>query len=82
MNALEEFFGERNDLFEPNRSTFQPTKKESNVPNINTIPGDDVMCMDCRILPCYPLAAVRTEIERIAREVEKKYGVTVTWTEA
>lgn len=81
MNALEEFFGERNDLFEPNRSTFQPTKKESNVPNINTIPGDDVMCMDCRILPCYPLAAVRTEIERIAREVEKKYGVTVTWTE-
>ena len=35
LNGLEQFFGERNDLFEPNRSTFQPTKKEANVPNIN-----------------------------------------------
>ncbi len=81
LNGLEEFFGERNDLFEPNRSTFQPTKKEANVPNINTIPGEDVLCMDCRILPTYSLAVVRKEVERIAREVEAKHGVTVRWTE-
>lgn len=81
VNALEEFFGERNALFDPDKSTFQPTKKESNVPNINTIPGDDVMCVDCRILPCYPLSVVRKEIERIVREVETKHGVTITCIE-
>jgi succinyl-diaminopimelate desuccinylase len=81
LNALEGFFGERDTLFEPDRSTFQPTKKEANVPNINTIPGEDVMCMDCRILPRYTLDMVRKEIVRIAGEIESRYGVTVSWTE-
>ena len=81
LNGLERKFGRRDSLFEPNRSTFQPTKKEANVPNINTIPGEDVFCMDCRILPCYPLAKVRVEISRIARKIEKKHGVTISWTE-
>lgn len=81
LNALEQFFDRRDPLFEPDRSTFQPTKKEANVPNINTIPGDDVFCMDCRILPCYSLDSVRAEVARIAREVEQKHGVAVSWTE-
>lgn len=81
LNALEQFFDKRDPLFEPDRSTFQPTKKEANVPNINTIPGDDVFCMDCRILPCYPLDAVRAEVARLSDEVSQKHGVTVTWTE-
>ena len=81
LNALEQFFDRRDPLFEPDRSTFQPTKKEANVPNINTIPGDDVFCMDCRILPCYSLDSVRAEVVRIAREVEQKHGVAVSWTE-
>lgn len=81
LNALETFFDKRDSLFEPNRSTFQPTKKEANVPNINTIPGEDVFCMDCRILPCYILDTVRKEITRIAGEVEMAHGVTINWTE-
>lgn len=81
LNALEQHFGRRDPLFEPDRSTFQPTKKEANVPNINTIPGDDVFCMDCRILPCYSLDSVRAEVSRIAREVEQKHGVSIAWTE-
>lgn len=81
LNALEQHFDRRDPLFEPDRSTFQPTKKEANVPNINTIPGDDVFCMDCRILPCYSLDSVRAEVARIAREVEQKHGVAVSWTE-
>lgn len=81
LNALEQFFDRRDPLFEPDRSTFQPTKKEANVPNINTIPGDDVFCMDFRILPCYSLDSVRAEVARIAREVEQKHGVAVSWTE-
>lgn len=77
LNALEEHFDRRDPLFEPDRSTFQPTKKEANVPNVNTIPGDDVFYMDCRILPFYPLSLVRTEIARLVAEVEKKYGVVI-----
>ncbi len=81
VNGLERVFDRRDPLFDPDRSTFQPTKKEANVPNFNTIPGDDVMCMDCRILPSYGLDYVRAEISRIAREVEARHGVTISWTE-
>lgn len=81
LNGLEAVFNQRDELFDPPYSTFQPTKKESNVPNINTIPGEDVFCMDCRILPCYSLAQVRAEVDRCVAEVEKKYGVTVSYTE-
>lgn len=81
LNDLENVFDKRDSLFEPDRSTFQPTRKETNVPNFNTIPGLDVICMDCRILPCYPLDAVRKEVNRIVGDVEKKYGVEIGWTE-
>lgn len=81
LNGLEAFFAKRDPLFEPDRSTFQPTRKETNVPNINTIPGLDVFCMDCRILPCYPLSVVRTEIATIISLIERKHGVTITYTE-
>lgn len=67
-------------LFEPDYSTFQPTKKEANVPNINTIPGDDVFCMDMRILPRYPAKAVLAEIDRIKAEVEAQRGVKISYT--
>jgi len=81
LNDLENFFGKRDPLFEPDRSTFQPTRKETNVPNINTIPGLDVFCMDCRILPCYSLDMVRKEVSRIVHDIEKKYGVQITVSE-
>jgi succinyl-diaminopimelate desuccinylase len=81
LNALERSFDKRDPLFDPDRSTFQPTKKEANVPNVNTIPGEDVLYMDCRILPCYPLAYVRDRVSAIAREVEASHGVLISWTE-
>lgn len=81
LNGLESVFNQRDALFDPPYSTFQPTKKEANVPNINTIPGEDVFCMDCRILPCYSLAQVRAEVNRCIAEVKEKYGVTVSYTE-
>jgi len=77
---LSEIFGSHDPLFEPDYCTFQPTKKEANVPNINTIPGEDVFCMDMRILPCYSNASVLTEIDRIVLEVEKKYQVKIEYT--
>jgi succinyl-diaminopimelate desuccinylase len=77
---LSQKFSDHDPLFEPDYSTFQPTKKEANVPNINTIPGDDVFCMDMRILPRYPIAAVLAEVDRIKAEVEGKHRVAISYT--
>jgi succinyl-diaminopimelate desuccinylase len=78
--GLSEKFGDRDPLFAPDYSTFHPTKKEANVPNINTIPGEDVFCMDMRILPRYPVKAVLAEIDRIKAEVEAKHGVKIEYS--
>jgi len=66
-------------MFDPDYSTFQPTKKEANVPNINTIPGEDVFYMDMRVLPCYSQEAVLSQINKIKSKVEKEYNVTVEY---
>jgi succinyl-diaminopimelate desuccinylase len=78
--GLSEKFSARDPLFEPDYSTFQPTKKEANVPNINTIPGEDVFCMDMRILPRYPVKEVLAEVDHIKAGIEAKYGVQVSYT--
>ena len=81
LNDLENFFNEKDDLFSPNYSTFQPTKKEANVETVNIIPGDDVFYLDCRILPRYSLDMVRTEVAKRVSEVEAKYGVKIEVSE-
>ena len=77
--GLSEKFADKDTLFEPDYSTFQPTKKEPNVPNINTIPGEDVFYYDMRILPRHPVDEVFGEINKIIAEVEKKHGVSVSF---
>jgi succinyl-diaminopimelate desuccinylase len=78
--GLSEEFNERDSLFEPDYSTFEPTKKEANVPNINTIPGEDVFCMDMRVLPRYAAEMVIAAIDRIKAEVEAKHRVQIAYT--
>ncbi|MGE5235777.1 MAG: M20 family metallo-hydrolase [Acidobacteriota bacterium] len=78
LGSLYRTFGVTDPLFDPPISTFEPTKKEPNVPNVNTIPGDDVFYLDARVLPTVPLAEVEAEVRRLAREVEATHGVTVT----
>jgi len=73
-------FGDHDPLFDPDYSTFQPTKKEANVPNVNTIPGEDVFYVDMRVLPRYSINSVLAEIERVKAETEAKYGVSVTYS--
>ena len=76
--ALHKKFNKKDPLFAPEvTSTFEPTKREGNVPNINTIPGSDVFYMDCRVLPCYKNDAVIKEIQKVAKEIEKKFKVRV-----
>ena len=78
--GLAALFPDRDLLFDPDRSTFEPTKKEANVPNVNTIPGEDVFYMDMRILPRYPVQAVLEAVDGIRAGVQAKYGVTVTFS--
>ncbi|MCX7786392.1 MAG: M20 family metallo-hydrolase [Spirochaetes bacterium] len=68
---------EKDLIFDPPLSTFSPTKKEANVPNVNTIPGLDIFYFDCRVLPRYPLDDVLTTMDTVSREVERDYGVMV-----
>lgn len=81
LNGLENVFSDRDELFEPCWSTFQPTKSESNVETVNIIPGDDVFYMDCRILPRYTLEQVRAEVKKRVEAVEAKYGVKIEVSE-
>lgn len=80
LGSLYKTFKAKDKLFVPPFSTFEPTKKDANVPNINTIPGDDVFYLDCRVLPQYHLSEVHSAIAKIAREVEDKHGVTIEIT--
>ncbi|MEM0322056.1 MAG: M20 family metallo-hydrolase [Thermoprotei archaeon] len=65
----------QDELFEPPTSTFEPTKREANVPNVNTVPGSDVFYFDCRLLPNYTTAEVLGDVERLVNNFCKDNGV-------
>jgi succinyl-diaminopimelate desuccinylase len=77
LDVLHKEFPRLDPLFSPSGSTFEPTQKEANVPNVNTIPGKDVFYMDCRVLPEYDLNLVRETILRICKDLEQRLGVRV-----
>jgi succinyl-diaminopimelate desuccinylase len=77
LAALAELFPARDELFDPPVSTFTPTKKEANVPNINTLPGEDVFHLDCRVLPRESLDEVMAAIRKICDGVAHDFGVSV-----
>ncbi len=78
LDQLRERFGLADDLFRPPESTFESTKMEANVPNINTIPGRDVFYMDCRVLPRYRVDDVMRASEEIAAGVGAELGLQVS----
>jgi succinyl-diaminopimelate desuccinylase len=80
MDSLYTKFKKRDPLFAPSNSTFEPTKKENNVPNINTIPGEDVIYFDCRVLPTYKLDQVITAMKAVVKATERKFKVKIEMT--
>lgn len=64
-------------LFRPWNSTFEPTKHEPNVPNVNTIPGEDVFYFDCRVLPVYKTKEVVAAVQALADQTAQTFGVKV-----
>jgi succinyl-diaminopimelate desuccinylase len=77
LDTLYKKFKKRNPMFSPPISTFEPTKREANVPNVNTIPGEDVMYFDCRVLPDYKISEVVKAVKALAKETEKKFKVKI-----
>ncbi len=70
-------FDDENVLFNPPYSTFVPTKKESNVENVNTLPGKDIFYIDCRVLPNYDIEEVTAQINGMALYVAEEYNVKI-----
>jgi len=77
LSALKKMFPKADHLYDPQSSTFEPTKKEPNVGNINTIPGEDIFYMDCRVLPDYKLEDVIKAIKSITMKIENKFKVQI-----
>jgi succinyl-diaminopimelate desuccinylase len=79
LEKLHRIFSRSAPRFDVPISTFEPTQKEANVPNVNTIPGQDVFYLDCRVLPRYPLADVLSAITALVSEAESKTGLRITY---
>jgi len=62
-------------MFRPPGSTFEPTKRLANVENVNTIPGEDTFCFDCRMLPDHRSKDVLAEVGATLKETEERFGV-------
>lgn len=77
LGDLYHIFDGTDPLYSPATSTFEPTRKDANVPNINTIPGDDIFYLDCRILPDYDLVEVMTKVRAMADDVEETFDVSI-----
>ncbi|MDD4160078.1 MAG: M20 family metallo-hydrolase [Synergistaceae bacterium] len=77
--ALHNAFPDEDKIFEPPVSTFEPTKRNANVPNVNTVPGRDVFCFDCRVLPHIPLEEVLKVIDAEKRKIQERRNVKITY---
>ncbi|UCF55826.1 MAG: M20 family metallo-hydrolase, partial [Deltaproteobacteria bacterium] len=77
LGKLKDEFGLADELYSPPLSTFEPTKMEGNIPNINTIPGRDVFYIDCRILPQYRADDILATAENIAEDVSKELDLSI-----
>ncbi|HNQ34515.1 MAG TPA: M20 family metallo-hydrolase [bacterium] len=78
LERLRRRFAGRDPLYSPDFSSFEPTKRLANVPNINTIPGSDTFYIDCRILPRHPVPKVMGELKKLKAQVEKERRVKIS----
>jgi succinyl-diaminopimelate desuccinylase len=70
-------FDHSDPMFDPPTSTFEMTKKEANVDNINTIPGSDVFYFDCRILPNYDPEEIWQKFQKLGTDVAQETGAKI-----
>ena len=77
MDRLRSKFSMVDELFDPPRSTFVPSKCEPNSRNINTVPGRQEFACDFRVLPGYDLDEIMSEMRKVADEHERQTGATI-----
>lgn len=81
LDTLYEFFSHKNEQFDVPYSTFEPTKRGGHtVSNINTIPGSEILCYDCRVLPIYKLDDVLAQINKAVEKVRQETKAEITYT--
>ncbi len=74
---LHKKFNQNNELFSPPNCTFEPTKREKNVPNTNTIPGKEIQSFDCRLIPEVPISEVKKVFKDKAKEISDETGANI-----
>ncbi len=77
LESLYQQFANRDDKYDEPRSTFEPTRVETIPFSINTISGEHIFYLDCRILPNIPVDDVFAEIETIVKHIEKSFKVNI-----
>lgn len=77
-DGLNKKFNKNNKIYNIPFSTFEPTKKDANIPSINAVPAVDTFYMDCRVLPFYTFKQIKAEAQRIVNRVAKAHGVKIT----
>ena len=81
MEVFEKEYPEKDPLFEPPESTFEPTKSDQTVLNVNTIPGNYSFSMDIRPLPKYSPDQILETIKRVAKKHEGESGAEIQISE-
>ena len=69
-------FDKRDEVFDPPISTFAATKVESAPISVNTVPGEHVIYLDCRVLPDYSLDEVLAAAKAIAAAGDSAAGTS------
>jgi len=77
LDYLGDKYGEMDHTFIPPGCTFEPTKRLQTVGNINTVPGDDVFYLDCRIIPGYDPDEVLDSVRKVAELFEDRTGAKI-----
>lgn len=75
-DALPAAYPDEDPLFDPPGSTFAPTRREENQPNVNMVPGKDISYLDCRLLPGVDPQGAIELAARVASDAVAPYGAT------
>lgn len=79
-DTLHKKFDKTNALFQPPRSTFEPTMRKANVDGVNIIPGKEELCFDCRMIPEYTCDEVLKVVQEVAEKIQNESGTKIEFT--
>ena len=75
--ALHKTFPDRDELFSPETSTFEPTRRYTNVVSANIVPGTEKLSFDCRLLPRVKLDDVINTVENVMKNVMSRFNIEI-----